>query len=157
MSDRFIAFAIEAVLYLVYLAVWILLCWLVFDQPLVESEHFTDYAVINGQTTRVGDSVTYSIGDNSLTTLGWLVYCVAFVALEVRQGQTFGKRVIGLQVVDQNTGNRPSVSQSILRLVFFFVGMIGLFIPSAIIMARSPLNQRMGDSVAKTLVIYRRR
>lgn len=156
MGDRFFAFAIEVVLYLVFITLWILCGWWVLDLPLIESERFTEFNSFSGGVVETGTGTTYSLGDQRWWTLGWLLYCIGFVFLEVRTGQTIGKRVLGLSVVDQSTGNRPSVSQSIVRLVFFLIGSFGLYIPTAIIIASSPLKQRTGDAVAKTRVIYKR-
>lgn len=72
-------------------------------------------------------------------------------------GRTPGKRMCGIRVVDANGGPvrfLPSVVRNLVRLVdilpgFYLVGMITVLI--------SKRNQRLGDIVARTLVIRERR
>jgi uncharacterized RDD family membrane protein YckC len=75
-----------------------------------------------------------------------------FIYMEGTTGQTFGKRVMNIRVVTE-TGADITMAQSavrnILRIVdTFFFGLIGL-----ILIIFTQKRQRIGDMVAKTIVI----
>jgi uncharacterized RDD family membrane protein YckC len=152
--DRFFAFVVELVVYILFFVAWWAVAILVFDQSLVESHESQEFWWNADGTTGAGTTTTWTIGDSRAGFLGWIAFCIYFVWAEVKYGQTLGKRFIGLRVVDAQTGARPSVTQSIMRLVFFHIGMFALFIPTWIILVASDRNQRTGDAVAKTLVTY---
>ena len=155
LPDRFFAFVIELIIYCLFIA----FCWsdayFVFGQSLVDSYDAQEFVVVDGQLVDVGASRTFTFGNSGTGFYAWLLYCLYFVWSEVRWGQTLGKRAIGLRVVDARSGDNLSVWQSIIRLAFFHIGTIGLFIPTWIIMAVSERNQRTGDAAAKTLVVYK--
>lgn len=70
------------------------------------------------------------------------------------QGQTPGKRALGLKVVGI-LGNPPGFSQHLIRWMFRLLEtpfMLWGIVP-VVAIARSPYNQRLGDLVAGTIVI----
>jgi uncharacterized RDD family membrane protein YckC len=71
------------------------------------------------------------------------------------QGQSLGKRAMGLQVVDLK-GNEPTLSQYALRSALRVLD-IGVFagIPAMVSYGVTRYNQRIGDLVAGTLVIVK--
>ena len=73
--------------------------------------------------------------------------------MEAIQGQTFGKMIMNIRVVSKNYSD-PSFGQTLVRHLFDFVdwfpffGVVGLLVAS-----NNQLKQRVGDLVAKTIVI----
>jgi uncharacterized RDD family membrane protein YckC len=76
-----------------------------------------------------------------------------FIGLEIAmQGQTPGKRVVGVRVVSRHAGRVDATSvvlRNLVRSVDMFVG-----VP---FMAVDPLARRLGDRLAGTLVVHARR
>ena len=67
-------------------------------------------------------------------------------------GQSIGKKIIGIKVIGEN-GGRPALHQYLIRWLtrpfdFFFFGLVGL-----LTVVLSKKNQRLGDMAAGTLVI----
>jgi len=70
----------------------------------------------------------------------------------VMNGQSIGKKLIGIKVIGEN-GGRPALHQYLIRWLtrpfdFFFFGLVGL-----LTVVLSKKNQRLGDMAAGTLVI----
>ncbi len=79
----------------------------------------------------------------------WFIY---FPIIESFRGQTLGKVILGLRVVTK-TGNPISLGQAFLRhlvdmIDFFFFGIVAF-----ITIKNTPDHQRLGDLLAKTIVI----
>jgi uncharacterized RDD family membrane protein YckC len=79
----------------------------------------------------------------------WLVYAWW---PHKHDGQTFAMKWLKLRIVDEN-GGVPTLGALTLRTVLFiadgfFFGVVGL-----IVMSTNPRHQRLGDQVAKTLVV----
>ena len=79
----------------------------------------------------------------------WFIY---FPIIESFRGQTFGKVILGLRVVTK-TGNPISFGQAFQGHVvdmidFFFFGIVAF-----ITIKNTPDHQRLGDLLAKTIVI----
>lgn len=84
---------------------------------------------------------------------GFLIFLVYFVILEGMWGATVGKMVMKIKVVREDgspCGLGPAVIRNILRIIdaLPFLYIIGL-----IFMSRSDKKQRLGDRIAKTVVI----
>ncbi|HLJ56263.1 MAG TPA: RDD family protein, partial [Chthonomonadaceae bacterium] len=85
-------------------------------------------------------------------------YIVYYPLLEGLLGQTFGKWVCQIRVVDAN-GESPGLVKGILRTVarvieidpFLFGGL-----PAGIVAANNPKRQRLGDMLAGTFVVRKR-
>jgi uncharacterized RDD family membrane protein YckC len=72
------------------------------------------------------------------------------------KGQTFGKKAVGIQVVDKS-GKEPSLSQYFLRWVLRLIDMgFTMGVGATICYAMTPYNQRIGDLAAGTIVIDKR-
>jgi len=84
----------------------------------------------------------------ALVLVGWTLYY--FFALESGGGQTIGKRVLNLRVVDADN-NEPSMRQVAMRTVVRIVDLpvIGLIA----MMASGDRRQRLGDMAAETHVV----
>ena len=84
---------------------------------------------------------------------GFLVFLLYFVVFEGMWGATVGKMVMKIKVVREDgspCGLGPAVIRNIIRIVdaLPFLYIIGL-----IVMSRSDKKQRLGDKIAKTVVI----
>lgn len=66
-------------------------------------------------------------------------------------GQTLGKRLVGLKVVDESFKDIRT-RQAFLRFIFGALDS-GCFGLGLIIAANNPKNQRIGDLIAKTIVV----
>ncbi len=86
-------------------------------------------------------------------------------------GQTLGKKLVGIKIIDKD-GNEPSWGQFITRWLlclgnlfvyllplfivsnpFAVIGFIFLYLPDVVVMLISPKSQRIGDLAAGTVVI----
>lgn len=87
-----------------------------------------------------------------LVALGEVLYPVAFELLA--DGQTLGKRVVGIRVVHED-GTRIRWQASLLRnLLVIADALPGTYLFAAASMLCSPRFQRIGDHAAGTLVVY---
>lgn len=96
-------------------------------------------------------------GGFSLQGLPALVYVAAsvgyFVVLEAEYGQTAGKRALGIRVVGESGPGidyRASAIRNVLRIVDF---VPGFYVLGAALILTTDDEQRVGDSVAETLVV----
>lgn len=88
-------------------------------------------------------------------TIAYFVLTVGyFMSLEwVFRGQTLGKRVLKLRVVDAD-GLRLRFSQIVVRNLLRTIDMLpGLYTVGGIVLLLSPKLQRLGDIAANTIVI----
>lgn len=86
-----------------------------------------------------------------LTVLVALAY---FIGMELTQGQTLGKRIVGIRVVSEkgDLGAGPVVIRNLLRVIDgFLCYLVGFFVALA-----SKKNQRIGDMAASTRVVRAR-
>ncbi len=67
-------------------------------------------------------------------------------------GQTFGMQLLGIKVISKD-GQPASLVQYLLRWIFLIVDTLVLGLVGLITMLASHQRQRVGDHVAKTLVI----
>lgn len=96
-------------------------------------------------------------GDGSGSVVAVLAFLAAYfaynMAFELTSGRTLGKRLAGTKVVSED-GFPITAWQSFLRNGFRFGGSLLLLnIPALIAIWRSRRKQRIGDMVAKTVVI----
>ena len=76
-----------------------------------------------------------------------------FVLMEGRLGQTVGKMVTGIRVVDEATGRVPGYGPACIRTVLRLVdGLLGYLVAFIVVLA-SARRQRLGDMAARTLVV----
>ena len=81
-----------------------------------------------------------------------------FCVMEATQGRTLGKMALGLKVVRED-GSPISWNEAIIRNLMRIVDEIPYIIPyllAAIMVWSSPTRQRLGDKVAKTVVVRAR-
>ena len=132
----------------------------------------------------------YSSTDHSSDALGsgrlllLLPIMLYHIVLEITMnGQSLGKKIMGLRVVDEN-GGRPSISQFVIRwllrlsdvwivqillyvlyvivtdnglqsaeLIFIIIFALGFLITDIVLVVSSRKGQRIGDILAKTILI----
>lgn len=82
-----------------------------------------------------------------------IVYLAYFTIMEGRYGQTLGKMALGIKVVREDDGRPPGTRAALLRTVFRLVDSIGSYLVAFVVALVSDKNQRIGDMVAKTLVV----
>ena len=82
-----------------------------------------------------------------------LIAAAYYVVLEGRFGQTLGKMVTGIRVVDETTGAVPGFGPAAIRTVLRLVdGLVGYLVAFVVVLS-SARRQRLGDMAAHTLVI----
>lgn len=120
----------------------------------------TYYTIIYNIINKV--AATYKPADNNMP----FIYNISAVQLlllvpvfiyhlffeVVMNGQSIGKKLMGLRVIGEN-GGRPALHQYLIRWLlrpfdFFFFGLVGL-----LTVVNTKKNQRLGDLAAGTLVI----
>ncbi len=103
----------------------------------------------SGQFSDVASGVLFSFG--GLSAL--LVYFAYFTIMEGRYGQTLGKMALGIKVVRETDGQVPGTRTAVLRTLMRIVDSIGSYLVAFVVVLVSDKNQRLGDMVAKTLVV----
>lgn len=103
----------------------------------------------NGEFSDVASGVLFSVG--GLAAL--LVYFAYFALMEGRYGQTLGKMALGIKVVREGDGQPPGTRAAVLRTLMRIVDSIGSYLVAFVVVLVSDKNQRLGDMVAKTLVV----
>ena len=81
--------------------------------------------------------------------LYWVIY---FPLIEGHFGQTLGKRLMKIRVAPVS-GGELEMWQSFVRRIFDIVDLLFFGLVGILVMSRSDINQRVGDKVAKTIVI----
>jgi len=79
-----------------------------------------------------------------------------FIVLEATQGATLGKMALGLRVT-RTDGAPISWTESLIRNLLRIIDGLFAYLVGAILIWTSPLKQRLGDRVAKTVVVRRPR
>ncbi|SRR5713101_2612648 len=89
-----------------------------------------------------------------VTLLSWLLWLLYFTYFESTTGQTLGKQLMRIRVVDETTLKHldfgPSLVRNILRIIdwlpfFYLIGFI--------LIATNPKKQRIGDMAARSIVV----
>lgn len=107
-------------------------------------------AVLSGSTTRGGFELTG--GPAFLLFFLGLAY---FVLLEGLLGATLGKLAVGICVRAED-GQRCGLQAALVRNVLRVVDVLPLFyLVGAVLVWKSETRQRLGDRVAKTVVVRR--
>lgn len=82
----------------------------------------------------------------------WVAPAVATILFWLYKQATPGKMVVAARIVDAKTGNPPTVGQSIIRYLGYFVSMLPLFL-GIIWVGFDPRKQGWHDKLAGTVVI----
>lgn len=81
-----------------------------------------------------------------------LLYLAYFIVLEGTSGATLGKRILKLKVVNLD-GSPIDMQASVIRNVLRIVDGLFSYLVAAILVWTDPNKQRLGDRVAKTIVV----
>ena len=83
----------------------------------------------------------------------WIAFLlVYYVYMEGSRGQTIGKMITKIKVVRED-GGKINMNQALIRNVLRIIDAIAFYLVGAILISRSEKKQRLGDSVAKTIVV----
>jgi len=104
-------------------------------------------AIVTGDASGAG----FALGTAASCFVG-LIAIAYYVVMETMYGATVGKMVLGLKVVKQD-GSALDWQTSIIRTLLRIVDGFLVYLVGAILVWTSPTNQRLGDKVAKTLVV----
>lgn len=98
------------------------------------------------------------IVDAALGTGAYIIFALLtllyFPVMEKTQGATVGKMALGLKVVMED-GSPLTWGAAIIRTLLRIIDGLFVYLIGAILVWTSPKKQRLGDRVAKTLVIKR--
>jgi uncharacterized RDD family membrane protein YckC len=86
--------------------------------------------------------------------LGLIAICIYFFASETMWSATPAKLLIGLRVVGEDDGQPIDWITSMLRNVLRLVDWLPtLYLAGFLLAVNSPKNQRLGDRLARTVVV----
>ncbi|MGB1261641.1 MAG: RDD family protein [Cognaticolwellia sp.] len=99
----------------------------------------------------------YFVSEDSLHGLAdfiisYIFPLIATILFWVYKSATPGKIVLSMKIVDKKTGNKPSVAQSIIRYIGYYVSLIPLGLGFFWIIWDDK-NQGWHDKIAGTLVV----
>jgi len=91
-------------------------------------------------------------GSWSVGLLSFVFYIAYYTYLEGTKGQTIGKMVTKIKVVRED-GTPIDMEQAFKRNILRVIDGLFAYLIGAILIWRSDKQQRLGDSVAKTVVV----
>jgi uncharacterized RDD family membrane protein YckC len=106
------------------------------------------YVSLFGETDEFGTSRVTGFKTLAIPFI-WFIY---FPIIESFFGQTVGKRILHLNIIDLN-GQLPTVVQTFLRRILDLFEIACLGIPAMLTINQSSKNQRIGDMIAGTTVV----
>jgi uncharacterized RDD family membrane protein YckC len=137
---------------------WPLLKFLKFDERLLQIQRIGEDFAKNPDAVQIDPEIWQSM---TIFLIGLLIVMLVLLLAthayyiyseSSASGQTLGKKALGLRVVDLE-GHQITRTQAVYREVLRWY-VDGLFIfPAFIAMGKSPKRQRVGDLVAKTMVV----
>ena len=84
--------------------------------------------------------------------LYFVIYIGYFTLLEGSKGQTIGKMITKIKVVRED-GGKIDMNQALTRNILRIIDGLFAYLIGAILIWRSDKKQRLGDNIAKTIVI----
>ena len=108
---------------------------------------------ISSKRTASGDDLPFIYNLSAVYLLCYVPLFVYHLVCEISMnGQSIGKKLLGIKVISEN-GGQPALHQYLIRWLlrpfdFYFFGLVGL-----LTVVNSKRNQRLGDMAAGTLVI----
>jgi uncharacterized RDD family membrane protein YckC len=136
-GSRFLAVAIDLA---IQVAVLLLLAWGV--------------SAAHVHAPRAGGRLVYNLWLASWIVLLFLIFNGYFIFFETLwNGQTPGKRLLGIRVVRDGGYPVDFMASLIRNLIRVGEMLLGFYVVSAIVAVLSPLNKRIGDLAAGTIVI----
>jgi len=113
------------------------------------SDLVSDPEVTQAAVNRANASMGWANTALAVLAIAWLVY---MTVMETASGASLGKFALGIRVVRLD-GQPVDGFTSFLRNILRAVDMLFFYLVGAIIVWNSPLKQRLGDKVAKTIVV----
>jgi uncharacterized RDD family membrane protein YckC len=83
----------------------------------------------------------------------FLVALVYYVLMEGLLGRTLGKMAVGIRVISEETGGTPGLLKALLRTLLRIIDAFFGYLLALIIVVNNDRRRRLGDMVAKTLVV----
>ena len=89
-----------------------------------------------------------------ITLLSWLLWLLYFTYFESTTGQTLGKQLMSIRVVDETTLQHLDFARSLVRNILRIIDWLPfLYLIGFILIATNPKKQRIGDMAARSIVI----
>ena len=85
--------------------------------------------------------------------LDFIIYIAYFTIMEGYNGQTIGKMITRIKVVREEDGGKIDMERSFKRNILRIIDGLIAYLIGAVLIWRSNKKQRLGDNIAKTLVI----
>jgi uncharacterized RDD family membrane protein YckC len=142
-GSRFLALAIDFTIQIVAV---ILIFWAL----VALSGHVRPGSIVLART----DRVIYNLAIAFIVAVVFLIFFGYFIAFETLwNGQTPGKRLLGIRVVRDGGYPVDFMASLIRNLIRVGEMALGFYAISAVVAVLSPLNKRIGDIAAGTIVI----
>jgi uncharacterized RDD family membrane protein YckC len=84
--------------------------------------------------------------------LAFAIYIAYYTYLEGTRGQTVGKMITRIKVVRED-GGKIDMNQAFTRNILRIIDGLLFYLVGAVLIWRSDKKQRLGDSIAKTVVV----
>lgn len=120
---------------------------------LVFAALYVAMAAMFGRIDQLGEAHWTASMPLSATITYGLIVVSYYPLLEWYRGQTLGKMLTGVRVVDEATGEGPSPGAALLRTVLRVVDGIAGYLVGFISVLVTSKRQRLGDLAAHTLVV----
>jgi uncharacterized RDD family membrane protein YckC len=142
-GSRFLALAID---FMIQIVTVVLIAWALIA---ISGHTHPGYVVLRG-----ADRVIYNLTIALIVAVLFLVFFGYFIAFETLwNGQTPGKRMLGIRVVRDGGYPVDFMASLIRNLIRVGEMALGFYAVSAVVAVLSPLNKRIGDIAAGTIVI----
>jgi uncharacterized RDD family membrane protein YckC len=142
-GSRFLALAVD---FTIQVAAVLLLVWALFA---ASTHGATRQIALHGS-----DRVVYNLTIALVVAIVFLIFFGYFIVFEALwNGQTPGKRMLGIRVVRDGGYPVDFMASLIRNLIRVGEMMLGFYAVSAAVAVFSPMNKRIGDIAAGTIVI----
>jgi uncharacterized RDD family membrane protein YckC len=89
-----------------------------------------------------------------ITLLSWLLWLLYFTYFEATSGQTLGKQLMNIRVVDEITLQHLDFGRSLVRNILRIIDWLPfLYLIGFILIATNERKQRIGDMAARSIVV----
>ncbi len=89
-----------------------------------------------------------------IALLSWLLWLLYFTYFESTTGQTLGKQLMSIRVVDETTLQHLDFARSLVRNILRIIDWLPFFyLIGFILIATNPKKQRIGDMAARSIVV----
>jgi len=117
-----------------------------------------DSIIINILMGMIGTILGFGMMKLGIISWWWgliyfLIYIAYFKIMEAHNGQTIGKMITRIRVVREEDGGKIDMERSFKRNILRIIDGLIAYLVGAVLIWRSDKKQRLGDSIAKTVVI----